>query len=358
MRKALLTVETITDSTQWNNILCTLPYAHVLQTWEWGEFKRVTTGWIPTRLAFKRDDSVVAMASVLTRSMGPLSVMYVPKGPAMDWADSALVAEVLDYLQKLAKRRFAIWLKIDPDVIHATGVPDTDDDTLNPNGQATIDCLESRKWRFSGDQVQFRNTVNIDLTQSEDDLLAQMSQNTRRKVRTANKKGVTIREASLDDLDTLYALYRITGERDNFLIRPPAYYEKAWRDFMQAGLAHALIAESEGVAIAHVILFHFGQKCWYFYGASSNEQRNKMPNYALQWKAMRWAKSHGYTIYDMWGAPNDFAEDDRMWGVFQFKRGFRGTVTRHIGAWDYTPNRLLYRAYVDLMPRLRNLLRR
>jgi lipid II:glycine glycyltransferase (peptidoglycan interpeptide bridge formation enzyme) len=77
-----------------------------------------------------------------------------------------------------------------------------------------------------------------------------------------------------------------------------------------------------------------------------------MPNYLLQWEAMRWAKAHGYTIYDMWGAPNEFLESDNMWGVYQFKRGFRGTVTRHIGAWDYAPYPLLYKAYTELYPRL------
>ena len=93
-----------------------------------------------------------------------------------------------------------------------------------------------------------------------------MSGNTRRKVRTGEKKGVTIREGTVSDLDTLYALYQTTGQRDEFLIRPLTYYRQAWEAFMRAGLAHALIAEFERQPIAHVILFHFGRKCWYFYG--------------------------------------------------------------------------------------------
>jgi lipid II:glycine glycyltransferase (peptidoglycan interpeptide bridge formation enzyme) len=127
---------------------------------------------------------------------------------------------------------------------------------------------------------------------------------------------------------------------------------------MQAGLAHALIAEVEGDPVAHVILFHFGDKCWYFYGASSETHREKMPNYALQWEAIRWAKAQGYAVYDMWGAPDDFVESDRMWGVYEFKRGFRGIVTRHIGAWDDAPYAPLYFGYTSLWPRLRDLLRR
>lgn len=345
-------LHTITDPATWNDTLRRLPYAHVLQTWEWGEFKRVTTGWQPLRLAFKQRDEVVAMASVGIRSIGPLRVMYIPKGPALDYADEALCEAVLDHLQRLARQHNALWLKIDPDVIAATGVPGDADDTPDSSGQSLVKALAARGWRFSDDQVQFRNTITLDLRQSEDDLLAAMSGNTRRKVRTAEKKDVTIREASTADLNTLYNLYRITGGRDDFLIRPLEYYRQAWQTFMEAGLAHALIAEVDGQPIAHVILFHFGRKCWYFYGASSNEERQRMPNYALQWAAIRWAKAQGYTTYDMWGAPDVFDESDSMWGVYEFKRGFRGTVTRHIGAWDYAPYPLLYRAYTQVWPRV------
>ncbi len=354
----MLTIETIHQRDAWNDALRGLPFAHVLQTWEWGAFKHATTGWTPQRFVYRRGEQVVAAASIGVRRVGPFKVMYVPKGPALDYHDAALVAEVFDHLQHYARQQRAIWLKVDPDVMVAVGEPNTPDDAPDPLGVALMYTLTMRGWRFSNDQVQFRNTIALDLTRSADEILAAMSQNTRRKVRTAEKKGVTVRAATLDDLDTLYALYRETGTRDGFLIRPPDYYEKAWRDFMQAGLAQAFIAESDGQAIAHVILFHVARTCWYFYGASANEQREKMPNYALQWAAIQWAQAQGYTVYDFWGAPNTFDESDSMWGVYEFKRGFRGEVRRHIGAWDYAPNALLYRAYTQLMPRIIAFMRR
>jgi peptidoglycan pentaglycine glycine transferase (the first glycine) len=347
-----LTAQIITDRDQWNSIMRQLPYAHILQSWEWGDFKQQTIGWIPQRIAYYQDGQVVAGASLLTRKVMGLRVMYVPKGPSMDYSDSGLVESVLSDLQTRAKG--ALWLKIDPDVVQGYGVPNTEEDQPQAIGQAVMDQLQARGWTFSDDQVQFRNTVTLDLSPDEETLLMQMSQNTRRKVRTAEKKGVTVRVGTQADLPTLYQLYKTTGERDNFLIRPPEYYEKAWRDFMQADLAHVLIAEAEGQPIAHVILFHFGKTCWYFYGASSNEERNRMPNYLLQWEAMKWAKSQGYTSYDMWGAPDNFIESDSMWGVYEFKRGFRGDVTRYIGAWDYMPNKMLYALYT----RVRRFMRR
>ncbi|MBZ0296897.1 MAG: aminoacyltransferase, partial [Anaerolineae bacterium] len=222
----------ITDCDRWNHTLRDLPYAHVLQSWEWGQFKHATTGWEPLRLAFEQQGEIVALASIGVRRVGPLRVMYVTKGPALAYEDADMSAAVLESLQTIARQQRALWLKIDPDVIAATGVPSEEDDQPNATGQQMIAALQARGWRFSDDQVQFRNTITLDLTQSEDELLAQMSQNTRRKVRTGPKKGVTVRPGTLDDLPLLYELYKTTGGRDEFLIRPFDYYRQAWQTMM------------------------------------------------------------------------------------------------------------------------------
>ena len=297
------------------------------------------------------------MASLAMRSMGPLKAMVVSKGPALDYDDSELARMVFADLAGRARRFGVVWLKADPDVVLARGLPGSADDQPEPAGQNLRELLRSRGWRFSSSQVQFRNTLSIDLRRGEDEILAAMSGNTRRKIRVAYKKGLSVRPATIDDIARLYALYQVTAERDKFLIRPLEYYRRAWQEFMAAGLAQALIAEYQGSAIAHVILFHFGRKCWYFYGASSNEERQRMPNYALQWEAIKWAKARGYAVYDMWGAPDDFVESDPLWGVYQFKRGFRGQVIRHIGAWDFAPQPWLYHTYRRVAPRLMRMLR-
>ncbi len=354
----MITPTAVTERAQWNALLRALPCAHVLQTWEWGEFKRVETGWQPERFIYRdAAGEVCAAASVLTRRVGPLRVMYVPKGPALDYSDAETRDAVLNHLEQLARERGAVWLKIDPDAVRGTGIPDGSDPDRpphdDPTGQALVAALEGRGWRFSASQVQFRNTLVLDLRQSEEALLAGMSQSTRRKIRLADKRGVHVRLADRpDDLRTLYDLYRITGARQGFLIRPLDYYREAWARFMDAGLATAFLAEWEGQALAGLVLFHFGPKAWYFYGMSSNAERQRMPTYALQWAAIRWAKAHGYGTYDFWGAPDTFHESNPMWGVYRFKDGFGGHVVRHIGAWDYAPRPALYWAYEHAMPRV------
>src|SRR5678816_3424032 len=73
---------TVTDRDLWNATLAQMPYSHVLQTWEWGEFKHATTGWTPQRIAWMHKAAVVGMVQVLTRQAGPFRIMYAPKGPA------------------------------------------------------------------------------------------------------------------------------------------------------------------------------------------------------------------------------------------------------------------------------------
>lgn len=343
---------TINDRNAWNAALSTVPYHHVLQTWEWGDFKG-RHGWTAERLLFKRGSQTVALAQVLTRRAWPLpwTVMYVPKGPALDYADQPLRRMVLDALHAHARRRHAIFCKIDPDVVLGTGIPGTGEEVRDPLGEEFQGELASRGWRFSTDQIQFRNTVQVDLAQDENALLSAMKQKTRYNVRLASRKSVTVRVGGREDTELLFRMYAETAARDGFIIRPLEYYHDAWGLFLEAGLACPLIAECAGEALAALILFHFGERAWYMYGASRDARRELMPNHLLQWEAIRWARASGYRVYDMWGAPDDFAESDPLWGVWRFKSGFGGRIVRHVGAWDIAASRPAHWLYSAIIPR-------
>jgi len=330
-----------TSRAQWNTALANLPAAHVLQTWEWGTFKS-HHGWRPTRHLWWKDDRPCAAASVLTRQIGhgASAVMYVPKGPALDYEDPALLGSVLAHLEITARREKALFLKIDPDVRIDT-----------PEGVAIVEMLRRRGWRSSHEQIQFRNTILLDLNHTPDELLAAMKSKWRYNVRLAKRRGVTVRQGSLDDVPLLYDMYAETAARDGFVIRPRDYYYDAWGSFIEAGLARPLIAEVGTEPIAMVIVFRFARRAWYMYGASRAVHREKMPNHLLQWEAMRWAQDQGCTIYDMWGAPDALDESDPLWGVYRFKQGFGGEFVRHIGAWDFPVRRMGYWLYTTVMPR-------
>jgi peptidoglycan pentaglycine glycine transferase (the first glycine) len=346
----------VDDASQWDALVLSLPAPHPLQSEAWARHK-MAHGWHPERWAYHDEGGRLRGAALaLRRRAGrlPLGIVYVPKGPLLDdWADPALVRAVLSHLEGLARRRLAVFLKIDPDVDRAPAP-----DLCAVQGASVADSLERRGWRFSTDQIQYRNTVLLDLRPTPEELLAAMKPKTRYNIRLAERRGVRVRAGSPGDLPAFFALYAETGARDGFLIRDYDYYHSAWRTFMDAGMGRLLLAEVDGQVVAGVFLFLFGRRAWYIYGASSSAQRELMPNHLLQWEAAQWARAAGCDSYDLWGAPDELREDDPMWGVYRFKEGFGGSFVCHIGAWDYPTSRLLYWAYTQVAPRYLSVLRR
>ncbi len=362
---------------EWQSILHDLPTPHLLQSWEWGTIK-AQTGWRAERYLLLDDgQQAIGAFQLLTRqpfSKIPLRIGYLPKGPVVDWRNGKHVDIMVGQIEKLVRQRNCLFVKIDPDV-RTDEVP----------GQQLRALLISRGWRFSHEQIQFQNTALSDLYPAENDptenenlssrpsaaeerMLANMKSKWRYNIRLAKRRGIKIRVGGRGDLHDFYRLYAETGERDGFLIRPFDYYRTTWQTFLNAqekaenpAGGALLLAEhdDENAPIAGLFLLRYGDRTWYFYGASSGERRRDMPNYLLQWEAMRWARAQGCRIYDWWGAPTDLDDpDDRMRGVWNFKQGFGAQFQPQIGAWDFPAWPLLYRVYAELMPRTMGVLRK
>ena len=341
----------------WNEIIAHLPGASLLQTSQWAEVK-ARMGWEAfPKLWINDAGEVEAAALILKRpiNLGPLPTgtcfLYVPRGPLMDWSDEKLRDRVMADLADFGAQQHALFVKIDPDIPESFGEPGTDEFVENTAGQSLRRYYESHGWSFSPQQIQFANSVWINTEPSLDALLAAMKQRTRYKVRLAEKKGVAVRRGSPSDFEAIADLYAETSARDGFLIREKDYYLDVWTRFYAAGMLTPLIAEVEGQMVAAVMIFVTGDTARYVYGMSGPEHREKMPNYLLQWEAVKLAKEKGCRTYDLWGAPDEFVESDRMWGVYQFKRGLGGSVVITPGAWDLPLNKAGYNLFIHALPK-------
>lgn len=341
------------DLGHWDEAISRLPGRHLLQAGLWAGFKS-RYGWKAYPLTWvNAGEECVAAAMLLQRRIGPgLSMLYIPRGPILDWSDRVVRQAVIADLEKYCRQSRAIYLKFDPELILGYGEPGEEGGQVNAvSGDVEAEWL-MRGWRRSENQVQFRNTVWLDLSGDEQAWLDSMKQKTRYNLRLAERKGVVVRRGSEKDFHTLYRMYAETSVRDGFVIRDETYYTRLWTDFMAHDQAMPLIAEVGGEPIAGLFLFWYGQRAWYLYGMSTAEHREKMPNYLLQWEAMRLAKEKGALIYDLWGAPDHFDETDSMWGVYKFKRGLGGRVIRTTGAWDFIHRRVAYQLTAKIMPRI------
>jgi len=195
--------------------------------------------------------------------------------------------------------------------------------------------------------VQVPDTVVVDLTAGEDEILSRMKNKTRYNVRLSARRGVTVRDAGAEELDLWHKIATETAGRDRITLHAKSYFaalfeEAAGRSDTEIKL---LVAEAEGKPLAAVILTIFGKRCIYHFGASRTEGRNLMPTFALQWEAMKYAKSAGCTVYDLLGIPPTDDPKHPLHGLYRVKTGFGGTVVHRAGCWDYPIHPAAYRFY-------------
>ena len=335
IRIRLSTDRELFDSETWNSFVAASPTGHLLQSWQWGQLK-AAFGWQAVCVGVEDGGRLVVGAQVLFRSLLPsfpyLSIAYVPKGPILDFGNQQISEILFSAIHRLARQKGAILLKIEPELSHSP---------------APVRQLQACGFRPSQQTIQPRSTLHIDLRADADEILARMKSKTRYNVRLAGRKGVLVREGTADDLPIFYRLIELTGRRDGFALHSQGYYEMAYRLFVPSGLARLFLAIYGDRVIAGLMVFAFGQRAWYMYGASSDRERNRMPNHLLQWEAIRWAREQGCLTYDLWGIPDEVGKNpekyestvtDRqggLWGVYRFKQGFGGQVVRYVGAYDY-----------------------
>ena len=323
----------ITSLSDWNQFLATHPHLHLLQTGEWGELKSAF-GWRPVRL-LRGEEGV----QILFRKL-PLgfTVGYIPKFPVQS-NEFTFSQELWREVNAVCKQNRAIFLKLEPD--------------LWQDSKANQLPLADYRLRMSPHNIQPPRTVIIDIKGNEEEILARMKQKTRYNIRLAEKKGVTVR--AWDDIEAFYKMMLITGGRDGFGIHAREYYQRAYDLLHPKQMGELLVAEYEGKPLAALFVAQNGNRAYYLYGASTDEERNRMPTYLLQWEAMKWAKARGCEEYDLWGVPDEEegileanfeTRHDGLWGVYRFKRGFGGELKRAVQAMDRVYNPLLYWAYL------------
>ena len=339
-----INVQEITDRTQWNGFLTSQPRGHVLQSYEWGEMNKYLGGRIYRLGALENGRMIGAM--LLTVSPIPIPVpglhfnwLYCSRGPTVEHPDSPALAALIGIVQKIARADHAVVLRVEPNI--------ADDD---PREDAWIAAYHNLGFQTNPQSVHVRRSWVLDIRPSDEELFANFKMTWRQNVRSAERKGVIIREAANDaDFDVYYELLKITSERDAFFIHNKDYHRKIFHQFASQGDAVLYLAEHEGEPIAAKMLIRFGDWCWDMYGASSNNKRNLKPTYLLQYRCIQWAKARGCSYFDFRTIPEILEPGEEMWGVYEYKKGFGGFSRLNMPTQDYVYRPLIYYAWRKLV---------
>ncbi|OHD75612.1 MAG: hypothetical protein A3J97_15905 [Spirochaetes bacterium RIFOXYC1_FULL_54_7] len=346
-----------------------MPPTIFLQSRFWAGFK-CANGWSSIRLLVNTDDEasdatlvgdggiVPYEVSVLFRKLiWSFTFAYVPHGPETIYRKESSQ----NHLERLGKSlkawlpRSCMFIRFDPGW-YTAGI-----ETESTGRPVFFPPL------LKASDVQPPDTVVLDLSCTKDEMLARMKPKWRYNIKLAEKKNIVIAEEGYAALDTFYSLYQQTAARDRISVHPKSYYGKLFElalknklsDTQSAGDQSAegrsgdagkwtsgtrgepvpdlrlWVARHEGQALAVIVTLFYGTTATYLYGASSDEKRNLMPAYALQWAAITSAKAAGCLEYDMYGIPPNNDENHPMAGLYRFKTGFGGELRHYPGAWDY-----------------------
>jgi len=307
---------------------------HPLQTWEWGDFQ-IKEGHKVFRLGVFDQNKIVSAYSVSFHKVPKFnySIGTVLRGPAVN-------NDMVTNIKKIAIDEKAIFVKFEPDVYQKTfdtnNVP-----TSVANEMDFKDLVISPKVAF------YPFTYVVDLTKSEDEILASMHAKTRYNIKIANRHQVKIEEVSTDKgFETYLKLLFDTTRRQGFYLHSENYHRTLWKTLKSTGIPHIMLASFNGEVLSAFMLFTLKDKLFYPYGASLDTNREVMAPTLLMWECIKFGKALGLKSFDMWGSLGpDAKETDNGYGFHRFKQGYGGQLVQFVGTYDLVVNHNLYKMY-------------
>ena len=298
---------------------------HPLQSWEWGEFRK-KTGVEVVRLGIF-DPDLVAGWQIMFHSLPkiPLTIGYFPKGPLPDKL-------MLESLRKIGFQKKAIFIKVEPNVrnIYQQGI----------SAKRQIENFLLTEGCRMGKPLFTSFTFQLDLTKSEEEILAKMKPKTRYNIRLAQRRGVEVIEDNSKEAFEIYLkLLEETTRRQRFYAHDASYHQLLWETLAPSGIYHLFLAKYQGEILAAYIFFTFHDGLYYPYGASTRTRKELMAPYALFWEAIRFGKKMKCKFFDMWGTPGPNPDPKDPWiGFHRFKEGFGADLIEFIGSYDLVLN--------------------
>lgn len=339
---------TLTDITPEQKTLFNQLAHHPLQSYEWGEF-REKTGVTVIRKGIEEQGT---MSSSLQYTIHPLpfikkNIGYLPKY-------SYLTQELITKLEAEGKKHNCILHQHEP-LTHLATYPNLKGTLQEKRLHHSSEYLLLQTLSPSVHPLFTKYTLILDLSKSEEELLANMHSKTRYNIKIAQKHEVTIQE---DNSHTAFEEYlKLTAQtttRQGFYAHTPEYHKMQWESFSHLYdphnphqlTSHLFTAIYQKKVLTTWMIFIFNNKLYYPYGASSSEHRETMSSNLMMWEVIKFGKRHNLESFDMWGSLGPQPDTNDPWfGFHRFKLGYGADLIEYAGSFDQVLDPLMYQGY-------------
>ncbi len=330
----MIEARAVISKNEWEGFLVKRFEANFLQSWHWGDFHK-NLGKQISRIGFyKNGKELVGVMQTIVEPARRGRYLTVAGGPIIDWNDKEVVGLFTVELKRIAREKRCVFARVRPQLVE------------NEISKAIF-----HRYGFIQSPMHLTAdlTSQLDLTQDEDILLANMRKNTRYEVRQAEKHGVRIETSqNPNDIEEFYKLQLQTAKRHKFVPFSKAFLVNQFKIFAENDRAILYKAYHGDKLLAEAFVIFYGHEATYHYGASTDEGRNYPGAYLIQWEAIKEAKKRGMLRYNFWGVERLDNPKHRFYGVSVFKRGFGGNDVQYLRAQDliiqpfaYVPSYLL-----------------
>jgi len=300
--------------------------SHVIQSWEWGEFRK-KTGVEVVRLGEFEGNKLKKAYQFTIHSVPYIKqkIGYLPKGPMPS-------RSMVDGLSSIAKQRNIAYIKLEPDV------------EVSGKSKSTVESLKRLGLVKAKKSLFTKYNFVLDISKSEEEILAGMHPKTRYNIRLAQKKGVEVYDSTEDrDFEIYLKLYFETTKRQKYFGHTQHYHRLAWETLKKAGMAKVMIAKYGKEPLVAWMLLNFKDTLYYPYGGSSDLHRDVMASNLVAWEAIRLGEKLNLKSFDMWGALGPEPDTRDPWfGFHRFKAGYGAKHVEYIGSFDLVINPMYY----------------
>lgn len=314
--------------TEWDKFITSFEDTNFLQSWDFYEFHISRGKQVVRRLLKDKDDKIVAAYAGVVETAKRGTYMAIAGGPILDWKNKSVVKTVFKDIEEQGKKHHCVFVRVRPQL----ELSDKSLKLMNELG------LKKAPMYLS---VEYAGILNLE--KSEEEILAAASQGFRRKLRKAEKEGITV-ETSTDPaiVKTFYDLEVEHAKRQGFVAFSEDFLTKQFAAFAKNNEVIMYTAKKDGEILAENFMIFYGNEASYHYGVSSPLGTKYSAAPLLHMEAMREARKRGIKRYNLWGIVGLDETKHRFYGVSEFKRSFGCEEFKYTPAHDLILNKFKY----------------